>query len=79
MARLKTVPRGLRGGSEAVWGGVLGLLGGLLGAERHPFNDVQGVLGPFLAALGLYSKGMYACKYMVVVLVIKMKGTEVTP
>ena len=33
----------------------------------------------FLAALGLYLKGMYACKYMVVVLVIKMKGTEVTP
>ena len=57
----------------------MGLFGNLLGAERHPFNDVQGVLGPFLAALRLYLKGMYACKYMVVVLVIKMKGTEVTP
>ena len=40
-------------------GGVLGLLGGLLGAERHPFNDVQGVLGPFLAALGLSLEGAF--------------------
>ena len=42
-----------------VWGGVLGLFGGLLGAERHPFNDVQGVLGPFLAALGLSLEGAF--------------------
>ena len=55
MGILKIVPRGksqrwpgfrpfqegLGEGSWAVWGGVLGLLGGLLGAERHPFNDVQ--------------------------------------
>ena len=34
MGILKTVPRGLRGG-------VLGRFGGLLGAERHPFNDVR--------------------------------------
>ena len=47
MARLQTVARGLRGGVLGRLGGVLGRFWGLLGAERHPFNDVQGVLGPF--------------------------------
>ena len=55
MGILKIVPRrksqrwpafrpfqeGFGGGSWAVWGGVLGRFGGLLGAERHPFNDVR--------------------------------------